>query len=538
MVRPRHPFLALAALAPGLFLAFADATAMSVAVPIVIRDLGSSVLAVSWVMNGYNLVLTVLYLTMGRLGDRHGHRRLFLLGLLVFTLASVPCARAGGVGALVAWRVVQAVGAAALVPAGLALALAAFPGARRGLAAGLFGAVSSAAAAAGPALAGALVGRWGWPAVFWFNVPLGAAGVAAALAFAPPAGERRRPAALDWPGVGLVTAGLLCLTLALIQGNQWGWASPAVAGLLAAAAALLVLWARWELHAPAPLFDLRLFASRTFAAASAVMVTVDTAMMGTSFMLVIFMVAMMDFPEPRAGLTIAVLPAAGLAVTPLAGALTDRWGPRRLAVAGSLLTAAGLVALAFLSRHASGADVLWRAGLVGAGLGLTLPAVTAAGMGAAPGGHEGAGSGMLSTARQLGFLLGVAVLVAVFAHTMGAAVNRAADDGQALARAQPGLSAPLRARLVAALDEARIIDATAGMGELRRIAHPIAEDLGAHAAFAERLVLLSLKGRLENLLWDEVAGAFRWPFLTAAGGGGRGGPPPPPPPSAALPRRR
>lgn len=529
--RHRSAFV-LAALAPGLFLAFADATAMSVAVPIVIRDLGSSVLSVSWVMNGYNLVLTVLYLTMGRLGDRHGHRRLFAAGLALFTLASLFCARADGVGALVAWRVVQAVGAAALVPAGLALVLAAFPGSRQGLAAGLFGAVSSAAAAAGPALAGLLVGRWGWPAVFWFNLPLGAAGVAAALALVP-ATARRRPAALDWPGVGLVTGGLFCLTLALIQGNEWGWSSAAVVALLAAAAVLLLAWARWELRVPVPLFDLRLFGARTFAAASAVMVTIDTAMMGTSFMLVIFMVAMMDFPELRAGLTIAVLPAAGLALTPLAGALSDRWGPRRLAVAGSLLTAAGLVALAFLSRHAPEADVLWRAGLVGVGLGLTLPAVTAAGMGAVPGGHEGAGSGMLSTARQLGFLLGVAVLVAVFAHTMTAAVNRAADEGQALTRAQPGLGAPLRARLVAALDQARTIDATAGMGELRRIAHPIAADIGAQASLGERLVLLGLKDRLENLLWDEVAGAFRWPFLTAALAAALGAAA-----SAALPGRR
>ena len=244
--------------------------------------------------------------------------------------------------------------------------------------------------------------------------------------------------------------------------------------------------------------------------------TVDTALMGTSFMLVIFMIAMMDYTELRAGLAIAVLPVAVLVLTPLAGWLTDRVGPRIPAVTGALVTAAGLVALATLQRTDPLSAVLWRSGLVGAGIGLSLPALLAAGMSVVPGGVKGAGAGMLNTARQLGFLLGVAILVAVFAHTMNGAVNSAADKGQALVRADTSLSEPVRARLVDALDEARTIDATAGMSELRRVAHPIAEDIGEDVGFFEGLRLLELKDVLENLLWDEVSYAFRWPFLVAA----------------------
>jgi hypothetical protein len=246
------------------------------------------------------------------------------------------------------------------------------------------------------------------------------------------------------------------------------------------------------------------------------MVTVDTAMMGTSFMLVIFMIAMMDYSELKAGLAITTLPAAGLVLTPLAGRLVDRLGPRPLAVTGALLSAAGLFALAYLSRTAPLGEVLWRSTLVGAGLGLSLPAITAAGMSAVPGGVKGVGAGMLNTARQLGFLLGVAILVAVFAHTMTTAVNSAADEGQALTGLQPGVSQPVKNRLVVALDQAREIDATAGMGELRKVAHPIAEDIGKDVGLVEGLALLELKDRLENLLWDEVSSAFRWPFTTAA----------------------
>ena len=514
--RTIRPWLVVLALAPGIFLTLADATVMSVAVPLVIRRLEGSVISVSWVMNGYNLVLTVLFLTMGRLADRYGHKLLFVLGLALFTVASLFCARAGSVDALIAWRVVQAVGAAAVVPTALALLLQAYPEGRQGFAAGLFGALSSAAAAAGPVLGGVLVQRWGWPAVFWFNVPVGALGVAMALTLVRRRGGVRSREPLDWPGVGLVTAGLFCLTLAIIQGNDWGWTSSVILGLFAAAAVVLGLWTWWELRASSPLFDLRLFRRRTFAAASSAIMTVDTAMMGTSFMLVIFMIAMMDYTELKAGLAIAVLPAAVLVLTPVAGWLTDRVGPRIPAVTGALLAAAGLVALATLQRTDPLGSVLWRSGLVGAGIGLSLPALLAAGMSVVPGGVKGAGSGMLNTARQLGFLLGVAILVAVFAHTMNGAVNSAADKGQALVRADASLSEPVRVKLADALDEARTIDATAGMSELRRIAHPIAEDIGRDVGFFEGLRLLELKDVLENLLWDEVSYAFRWPFLVAA----------------------
>ncbi len=511
-----HPWLVVLALTPGIILTLADATVMTITVQAIIRQVGGSVVSVSWVMNGYNLVLTVLFLPMGRLGDRYGHKLIFALGLSLFTAASLPCALASGIPELVRWRVVQAVGAAAVVPTALALLLQAFPERRQGFAAGLFGAVSSLALAVGPVLGGALVWYRGWPAVFWLNLPVGIIGVVVALTLTRGLCTPRTRQPLDWPGVGIVSAGLFCATLAIIQGNDWGWASAAVIGLFAGGGALLLVWVWWELRTPTPLFDLRLFRERTFAASASAVMTVDTAMMGTMFMSVIFMIAMMDYSELKAGLAIATLPLAVMVLTPPAGWLADRIGPRWLAVAGALMTAAGLIALGHLARTAPVSGVLWRSALVGAGIGLSLPALLAAGMSVVPGGHKGAGSGMLNTARQLGFLLGVAIIVAVFAHTMGQAVNRAADGAQALTRAQDGISQPIQNRLVTEFDKVRTIDATSGMEEIRRVAHPIAEDIGQDVGFFEALALLDLKDRLENMLWDEVAGAFRWPFYTAA----------------------
>ena len=225
---------------------------MTITVQAIIRQVGGSVVTVSWVMNGYNLVLTALFLPMGRLGDRYGHKLVFTVGLAVFTAASLPCALATSIPTLVAWRVVQAVGAAAVVPTALALLLQAFSERRQGFAAGLFGAVSSLALAIGPVLGGVLVWYKGWPAVFWLNVPVGIVGIILVLTLTRGLRTPRTRTSLDWPGVGLVSAGLFCVTLAIIQGNDWGWVSSAVIGLVAGGAALLLVWVWWELRTPLP----------------------------------------------------------------------------------------------------------------------------------------------------------------------------------------------------------------------------------------------------------------------------------------------
>jgi EmrB/QacA subfamily drug resistance transporter len=529
----RRPWLVFIAVLPGIFLTLADATIMSVAIPRIIRELDASVTGVSWVMNGYNLVLTVLFLPMGRFADRFGHRRLFVAGLALFTAASLGCALSGSLEALVVWRVVQAVGAAAVVPTALTLLMAGFPAGRQGFAAGLFGMASTLAAALGPTLGGLLIERWSWPAIFWFNLPVGAAGIALGAALLPrlgaaePAPQAQAPGAagadaaapgrrpLDLPGLAISSLALFCLTLALIQANDWGWTSAATLGLFSGAGVGLVLFVLREFSTDEPVFDLRLFRDRTFASASAAIMTVDVAMMGCMFMLVIYMESAMDYTTLRAALVVTAVPAAALVLSPISGRIVDWVGPRLPAMAGAVLSAAGLYLLGRLSRTAPTDAVVWRTALVGIGLGLSLPAFTAAGMSAVPAGARGVGSGMLNTARQLGFLLGVALLVAIFAHTMSEAVNAAADEGQALARAA-ALSPAVERTLTDALDSARTIDATAGFSEIRRIANPVADALEGMISGFEGVQLLALSERIENLFWDEVAAAFRWPFTVAA----------------------
>lgn len=511
----RRGWIVLAALTPGMFLALADATVMTIAIPEIIQRLDSSVTAVSWILNGYNLVLTVLFMTMGRLADRHGHKGLFLAGLGLFTAASLGCALSPSVAWIVVFRTVQATGAAAVIPTSLTLILEAFPRARQGLASGMFGAVSSLSASLGPALGGLMIHLGGWEWIFFINLPIGFLGIALVSVLVP----RRAHASavtMDWAGVALITSGLFCLTFALIEGNNSGWLSPLIVALLLTATAMLSLFIWRELRARAPLFDLRLLRNRPFAAAVAGMTTVDIAFMGTAFMLVIYLVGVGDYTELQAAYVVTFVPAAGLLIAPLAGRLIDSIGPRTLAAIGTALTAVGLFLLAHMERDPAFTAAAWRTALVGAGLGITIPSLTAAGMSAIGSAVKGVGSGLLNTARQLGFLLGVAVLVAVFSATVHTAVDDSIDQAQVIVDRQPLLSAQWRSYILRALEDARGIDATAGIGEIRRLVHPIEGVPVPPVGTGDAVALLSLRESLEAVFLEEVRQAFGWPFYTAA----------------------
>ena len=198
------------------------------------------------------------------------------------------------------------------MPVSLALLLQIFPRTQRGLAAGLFGALTSLAAALGPVVGGYIIGHWNWRWIFYINVPLAVLGFVATWLLVPRRGHRSTETALDYVGIGLVTAGLFCLTLAIIQANEWGWTSLRDLGLLAVAAVTLTGFTFWELAVPTPMLELRLFRRRTFAAANVAVATVDIAMMGAAFLLVIFLVGVLDWTELRAAFAITPMPLTGL----------------------------------------------------------------------------------------------------------------------------------------------------------------------------------------------------------------------------------
>jgi EmrB/QacA subfamily drug resistance transporter len=450
---------------------------------------------------------------MGRVGDRYGQKLLFIGGVAVFTLFSLACALAPDIYWLIAFRTGQAVGAAAMVPISLAIMLGVFPPRRHGLATALWGSLGSVAAAVGPSIGGFLVeyGSWHW--IFYVNVPVGVLAIAAALLVVP---EHRRAAqarGVDLPGVVLSALGLFSLTLALIQGNDWGWTSGPVLLLFVLAAAALGLFLFWESRAASPMLNLRLFRIRSFSASNTGIGLVGVSMGGAIFLLVIFMVNILGYTELEAAASVTPMPLTALVLAPVVGRLVDKVGPRLLCSLGTLFFATGLFLLGLLDASATAGDVVWRVMIIGAGIAFTMPTFMAAGMASLP--HEvgGVGAGALNTARQFGFVLGIAVLVAIFTHTVADASREAVAEATTYVQSQDELSAQAKEGISAGLRRQAAERAESGPagGQGPELNLPPAAAGSPQAQSQE-----ALRDHLAAIFKTNLAAAFRWPFWAAA----------------------
>jgi len=506
-------WLVLGAVSLGLFMALLDATIVNIAVPAIMQDLGASIASVSWVLNSYNLALAVLFLSVGRIADRFGQKRLFLLGLGLFTLFSLAAGLAPSIEWLIVFRLGQAVGAASMVPISLTILLGVFPREQHGLATGLWAALGAVAAALGPSLGGLLTEYGSWQWIFFVNVPVGVVALLATWRWVP---EHRRAALarIDLGGIALSALALFALTLALIQGNDWGWTAGRTMGLFVTAAVAAVAFVVWEARVREPMLDLRLFRIRSFAAANAAFLLIGVAMMGSVFLLVIFMVNVMGYSELKAGIAITPMPITGLLLAPLVGKLVDRIGPRVPAVAGALGFGIGLLTMAQLDAGAGLGDVAWRAVILGVGMGFSMPAFMSAGMGSIPDEHGGVASGAINTARQLGFVLGVAVLVAVFSASMTTALDDAKAEVTTMVSRQPGLPAAMKVQVAGRLDAASSSLTTGAVGESGA---GLLGDPPAGATPEQIAQLKPLEVEIKRVYQTQIGGAFSLPFYVAAG---------------------
>jgi EmrB/QacA subfamily drug resistance transporter len=428
-----------------------DLLVVATALSTIRRALGASIGQLEWTVNAYTLAFAVLLMTAAAVGDRLGRRRVFAVGLAVFATGSAACALAPGVGALIAARAVQGVGAAMVMPLALALLNAAVPPQRRGWAMGIFGSVTALAVVVGPVLGGAITQGLTWQWIFWLNVPIGLTMIPLALRRLEESYGPR--AALDLPGAALGTAAALGLVWGLVQGSSADWVSPEVAGSLAAGAAAAVAFTGWELRARAPMLPMRLFAIRGFSAGNAAVFLVNASTTGAVFFMAQFLQAGLGQDPLGAGLRLLPWGVAPLLIAPQAGKLADRIGERPLVVSGSLLQAVGFAWIALVAAPGLAYPAMLPAMMIsGAGLGLALPAVTKAVVGSVPRGDIGKASGSFSMMRQLGGAFGVAILAAVFAaagsyssaaaFSAGFAPAIAAAAGLALAGALAGLALP------------------------------------------------------------------------------------------------
>jgi EmrB/QacA subfamily drug resistance transporter len=403
----------------AVFMAGLDNLVVTMALPSIKEHLHASLASLEWTVNAYTLTFAVLLLTGATLGERFGRRRIFTLGLAIFTLASAGAALAPDTAVLVAARAIQGAGGALVLPLSLTILSSAVPAARRGAALGFWGAMSGLAVAVGPVVGGAVVQGASWQWIFWLNVPIGVVMVPLAARLLGP-GRPAARAPLDLPGLGLVSAGLLGVVFGLVRGNAHGWTSAGVLGPIVAGAIGLAAFTAWELRAPAPMLPLRLLRSRGFTATNAASFLFSAGMFGSIFLLAQFLQIAGHYSPLSAGLRTLPWTGMPMVVAPLAGPLSDRWGGRPLIITGLVLQAAGLAWLALITTPGVAYTSLIAPFVIsGVGMALFFVPVANTVLNSVRPDQEGIASGANNAIRELGGVFGIAVLASVFSARGG-----------------------------------------------------------------------------------------------------------------------
>jgi EmrB/QacA subfamily drug resistance transporter len=428
----QRPWPALTIMCIGFFMALLDGSVVNVAIPTLIHNLDASYDEVLWVVDGYLLIFSVLLISTGRLGDVFGYRRLYVIGIITFTIASALCGLADSPAQLLTARAVQGLGGALLFPQVISSILTMFPPQLRGRAFGLFGAIVGFAPIVGPVVGGFLLAHLSWRWIFFINVPIGIVTAVLALTFAPPlrSGRTHR---LDLIGVVLATAGLSGIVFGLIEGERYGWGTVtgpiSITSVIIAGVALLAVFVLWQhRQGDEPLMPLALFRVRNFAVGNWVGFVFQLGMIGIMFVLVLYLQMARGYSALETGLVVlpnAVLTAVGSA---FAGRLSDRFGGKYVLMSGLTLLAVGLLVLVAMVGPTSGAsNLLPGLAIVGIAGGATFAPLQQATMDGVDPRLTGAASGVSSTTRQIGGVLGTAVLGALLAALLSSTLRGEAE---------------------------------------------------------------------------------------------------------------
>jgi EmrB/QacA subfamily drug resistance transporter len=441
----------LAAVGFGLFMIMLDNTVVNVALPTIQRELGAGLSQLEWIVSGYALTFAALMLTGGKLADLFGRRRVFVIGLAVFSGSSLACALAPSAGFLIAARVVQGAGAAFMNPATLSIITATFPPRERGTAIGIWAGVSAIALAIGPLVGGLLTEHVGWSAIFYINVPIGLLAIAASLLLIEESKDMTHGRRPDLPGQLSAAVGLFAVTYALIEANGYGWGSARIVGAFVLGAVALALFVALERHQRAPMLDLGLFRNRTFAGATLLLLLVAIAIFGVFFFLSLYMQNVLHYSPVKAGLAFLPMTFLIMVVAPLAGRLSDRRGSRLLLTGGMTLLALQLLYFSRLGVGESYWALVPGMLLGGAGLGSAMAPATAAGLSGVSVDKAGVGSAVLNSARQLGGSIGIALMGAIMVHEIGGRRTPAAFVHGLSVALEVGAAIALLGALVAAV---------------------------------------------------------------------------------------
>lgn len=450
------------------FMLLLDITVVNVALPSIRDDLGASFADLQWVVDAYALTLAALVLTAGSLADRLGRRRVFAVGLGIFSIASLLCALAPDPTFLNVARAFQGVGGAVMFAVSLALVAQEFPAGReRGMAMGVYGATIGASVAVGPLVGGALTDALGWESIFYINVPIGLAAIAISYLRIR---ESRDPNAtrIDWPGVATFSGALFLLVLALVRGNAEGWGSPLIVSLFAAAAALLVAFVVVEARAREPMLPLGLFRSRAFTGVQLAAFAISGSMFAIFLYLTLYLQSYLGHSPLEAGVRYLPITLLAFFVAPVAGALLSRVPARAMLSVGLGLTGLGLLLMSGIDAGSEWTTLLGGFLIGGAGIGLLNPVIADVAVSVVPKEQSGMAAGINDTFRQVGVAVGIAVWGAIF-------VGRGAAKVSELAAGTPAATGDRPRELVEAAS-------SGNLGEALEAVPPQARETVANAA--------------------------------------------------------
>ncbi len=407
-----HPWWVLASVALGLVMVGLDGTVVSVANPVIARDLHTSVSQLQWITNAYLLVLAVGLIFGGKLGDRFGRRKVFLIGVVGFALSSLAVGLVGTTGGVIAFRAVQGAFGALLMPNTLAILRATFPPEKLNMAVGIWGGASGISVAAGPIIGGLLVQNVSWQSVFYLNLPVAAIALAIGLLVLVESRDER-PSRFDLPGMGLLGVGLFALVFGLIKAQTWGWSDAKTILFMAGGVALLTAFALVESRTRAPLLPMRLFTNRSLSIGTLVVLIGFLSLFGVLFFLTLYLENVHGYTAVQAGVRMLPLTATMIVSAPLGGVLTEKIGPRLTMFTGLALIGGGLLWMTGVGVD-SAFGALWPPFLmIGAGLGCMITSSSEVIIGNAPVEDAGIAGGLQSTATQLGGVMGTAILGSV-----------------------------------------------------------------------------------------------------------------------------
>jgi EmrB/QacA subfamily drug resistance transporter len=409
----------LGAVAFGLFMIMLDNTVVNVALPSIQEDLAADLSELEWIVTGYALTFAALMLTGGKLADLLGRRLIFVVGLSIFTAASLACGLADNSELLIGARVVQGVGAALMNPATLSIITATFPPHQRGMAIGIWAGTSALALAIGPLVGGLLAEHASWHWIFFINIPVGLLAIVASFLLIDESRDTSEEQRLDLPGLLSSGIGLFALTYALIEANTYGWTSGRILGAFAVAFVGLAAFILLERHQRVPMLDLSLFRNRTFAGANTVMLFVAVAMFGVFFFVSLYMQNVLGYSAVQAGAAFLPMTLLIVLIAPIAGKTSDRFGSRWLMGTGMGLLAAQLFYFSRLGLQESYLTLLPAMIIGGVGMALVMTPSAAAAMSGVPRDKAGVGSAVLNSARQVGGSVGIALMGAIIAHEAG-----------------------------------------------------------------------------------------------------------------------